>query len=147
MLHWSFLLAAAQLLVNVTSALQTSECCSATSAAQLSENCSTTSVFACVGRKLRGSFYRGQFSQRGASSYWCPWERGLGSSSGGVVGGGFPVENEGKGEGGGECGGWGRDRQRNRQVNARALSKLPFSDLPFIFSPIVACCRGGPGGV
>ena len=25
------------------------------------------------GQKLGGSFYRVQFSQRGASSYWCPW--------------------------------------------------------------------------
>ena len=41
-----------------------------------------------------------------------------------------------KGKGVGRVGGWGRDRQRNRQVNAQALSKLPFSDLPFSFSPI-----------
>ena len=47
MLHCSFSLAAAQLLVKMTSALQKSECCSATSAAQHSENCSATSVFAC----------------------------------------------------------------------------------------------------
>ena len=47
MLHCSFSLAAAQLLVKNTSALQKSECCSATSAAQHSENCSATSVFAC----------------------------------------------------------------------------------------------------
>ena len=40
-----------------------------------------------------------------------------------------------KGKGVGKVGGWGRDRQRNRQVNAQALSKLPFSNLPFIFSP------------
>ena len=52
-----------------------------------------------------------------------------------VVGGRFPVENKGEREGGGEGGGWGGDRQRNRQVNAQALSKLPFSDLPFSFSP------------
>ena len=52
-----------------------------------------------------------------------------------VAGGGFPMENEGKGEGGGEGAGWGRDRQRNRQVAAQALSKLPFSNLPFSFSP------------
>ena len=47
------------------------------------------------------------------------------------VGGGewFPEENKGKGEGGGEGGGWGRDRQ----VNAQALLKLPFSKLPFSF--------------
>ena len=47
MLRCSFSLAAAQLLVKMTSALQKSECCSATSAAQHSENCSATSVFAC----------------------------------------------------------------------------------------------------
>ena len=47
MLQCSFLFAAAQLLVKMTSALQKSECCSATSAAQHSENCSATSVFAC----------------------------------------------------------------------------------------------------
>ena len=29
--------------------------------------------------------------------------------------------------------GWGGDRQRNWQVNAQALSKLPFSELPFSF--------------
>ena len=49
--------------------------------------------------------------------------------------GGFPLEKEGKGRGGGEGGGWGGDRQRNRQVNAQTLSKLPFSNLPFSFSP------------
>ena len=32
----------------------------------------------------------------------------------------------------------GRDRQRNRQVSAQALSKLPFSKLPLSFSPIKA---------
>ena len=47
MLHCSFSLAAAQLLVKTTSTLQKSECCSATSAVQHSENCSATSVFAC----------------------------------------------------------------------------------------------------
>ena len=47
MLHCTFSLAAAQLLVKRTSALQKSECCSATSAAQPSKNCSATSVFAC----------------------------------------------------------------------------------------------------
>ena len=55
MLHCSFSLAAAQLLVKITSALQKSECCSAVfaaqhsenCAAQHSENCSATSVFAC----------------------------------------------------------------------------------------------------
>ena len=52
------------------------------------------------------------------------------------------MENKGKGgEGGegGEGGGWGRDRQRNWQVNAQALSKLPFSKLPFSFSHKIPC--------
>ena len=43
--HRSSSLAAAQLLVKLTSALQKSECCSAASAAQHSENCSATSLF------------------------------------------------------------------------------------------------------
>ena len=47
MLQCSFSLAAALLLVKMTSALQKSQCCSATSAAQRSQNCSATSVFAC----------------------------------------------------------------------------------------------------
>ena len=47
MLHCSFSLAAAQLLVKMTSALQKNNCRSATSAVQLSENCSATSAFAC----------------------------------------------------------------------------------------------------
>ena len=42
-----FSVAAAQLLVQMTSALQKSQCCSAASAAQHSKNCSATSVFAC----------------------------------------------------------------------------------------------------
>ena len=47
MLQCSFSFAAAQPLVQMTSALQKSECCSAVSAAQHSKNCSATSVFAC----------------------------------------------------------------------------------------------------
>ena len=47
MLPCIFSFAAAQLLVNMTSALQKSQCCSATSAAQHSENCGAASVFAC----------------------------------------------------------------------------------------------------
>ena len=57
MLQCSFSFAAAQLLVQMTSALQKSQCCSAVSAAQHSENCSATSVFACgmlQGRGLEG---------------------------------------------------------------------------------------------
>ena len=42
-----FSFAAAQLVVQMTSALQQSQCCSAVPAAQHSENCSATSVFAC----------------------------------------------------------------------------------------------------
>ena len=48
MLQCSFSFAAAQLLVQMTSALQKSRCCSAVSAAQHSENCSATSVFAML---------------------------------------------------------------------------------------------------
>ena len=64
MLQCSFSLAAAQLLVKMTSALQKSECCSATSAAQHSENCSATSVSlvaSCrsVGRHLVGVWIGG----------------------------------------------------------------------------------------
>ena len=47
MLQCSFSFVAAQLLVQMTSALQKSRCCSAVSAAQHSENCSATSVLAC----------------------------------------------------------------------------------------------------
>ena len=47
MSHSSFSLAAAELLVKMTSALQKSQCCSATSAAQHSGNCNANSVFAC----------------------------------------------------------------------------------------------------
>ena len=42
------------------------------------------------------------------------------------------------GKGVGRGGGGGGDRQRNWQVNAQALSKLPFSNLPFSFSPIIS---------
>ena len=51
-----FSFVAAQLLVQMTSVLQKSECCSAVSAAQLSKNCSATSVFACgrLGVGFRG---------------------------------------------------------------------------------------------
>ena len=61
---------------------------------------------------------------------------GFGSGSGrGRVGGGFPVKIRERGKGVGRVGGWGKDRQENRQVNSQALSKLPFSNLPFSFSP------------
>ena len=32
----------------------------------------------------------------------------------------------------GRAGGWGADRQRNRQVNAQALAKLPFPKDPAV---------------
>ena len=54
MLQCSFSFAAAQRLVQMTSALQKSECCSAVPAAQHSENCSATSVFACGSGVLEG---------------------------------------------------------------------------------------------
>ena len=62
----------------------------------------------------------------------------------GGAGGGFPVEIREKGRGGerGGGGGWGGDTQRNRQINAQALSKLPFSKLlPFSFSPVPGQAR------
>ena len=85
-------------------------------------------VFECEkrttpGQKLKGSFYRGSFRMRGGSSHWCPW-RSLGSGSGGWWGWVSFGQRGKRGRG------WGGDRQRNRQVNAQALSKLPFSDLP-----------------
>ena len=45
----------------------------------------------------------------------------------GVAGVVFLWKMRANGEGGGRVRGWGGDRQRNRQVNAQALSKLPFS--------------------
>ena len=46
----------------------------------------------------------------------------------------FPVENKEKGKGVGRKGGGVGDRQRNRQVNAQALSKLPFrANYPLVF--------------
>ena len=54
-----------------------------------------------------------------------------------VVGGWFPVENEGKGEGAGESGGGevATGTRTGKSMHMR-LSKLPFRDLPFSFSPI-----------
>ena len=44
-----------------------------------------------------------------------------------------------KGKGVGRVGGGVGTSKRNRQVNAQALSKLPFSKLPFSFSSISFC--------
>ena len=44
----------------------------------------------------------------------------------------WKVREKGKG-----VGGWGGDRQRNRQVNAQALSELPFSDIPLKKCPML----------
>ena len=52
------------------------------------------------------------------------------------MGAGFPLKNKGRGRGGGEGGGWGRDRQGTGKSMRKRLSKPPFSDLPFSFSPI-----------
>ena len=58
-------------------------------------------------------------------------------------GGGFPVENKGKGDRGlGGWGlGWGGDRQRNWQVNAHAFVKTTLSKLPFSLSPNKASAK------
>ena len=52
----------------------------------------------------------------------------------GVVGGGFLGEHKGKRGGVGE----GGDRQRNRQVIAHVLSKLPFGELPLVSPQFMA---------
>ena len=57
---------------------------------------------------------------------------GLRGVEGGAV---FLWKAREKGKGVGRVGRWGGDRQRNRQVNAQALSKLRFSDLPFSLPP------------
>ena len=75
--------------------------------------------------ETKGSFYRGSFSQRGASAYCCPWG-GFGVGFRKMVGEVFLWKIREKGKGwGGRVGGWGRDQQRNRQVNAQTLAKLP----------------------
>ena len=55
----------------------------------------------CIGHKLKGSFLRGSFLQRGAGSYWCPWGMGLRARSGGGGVGVFLLETKEKGEVGG----------------------------------------------
>ena len=61
--------------------------------------------------------------------------RGMGSGSGGWLGGGFPVKNKGKGKGVGRVGGQvGTGKGTGKSMRKR-LSKLPFSNLPFSFSP------------
>ena len=89
------------------------------------------------GQKLKGSFYRGSF-RKGVAVPIVPG----GGDWGRVRGGGgvwvFLWKMREKGKGVGRVRGWGGDRPRNRQVNAQALSKLPFSDLPFSFSPTIS---------
>ena len=52
-----------------------------------------------------------------------------------MVGGGFPVGNQGEGARGGEgWGGVGTGKGTGKSMHTR-LSKLPFSNLPFSFSP------------
>ena len=79
---------------------------------------------------IKGSFYRGVVFAKGCEFLLVSLGRGFGSGSGGwwVV---SCAKWRKRGRGWGGWGGWGRHRQRNRQVNAQALSKLPFSDLPF----------------
>ena len=75
------------------------------------------------GQKLEGSFYRGSF-----------WQRGLGSGSGGWWGvvSLWKMREKGKGVGrvGGGCG-----YARRGKSMSMLLSILPFSKLPFSFSP------------
>ena len=86
-----------------------------------------------LGQKLRASFYRGLFLQRGASSYWCR----LGGVWGRVQVGGrgwLSLENDGKGKGVGRVGaGVGTGKGTGKSMRT-CLSKLPFSKLPFSFS-------------
>ena len=81
-------------------------------------------------------FYRGSFSQRGASSYWCPQGRGLGSGSGGWWGvvswGKIREKREGVGRVGG---GVGTGKGTGKSTPRARLSNLPFGKPPFSFSP------------
>ena len=54
----------------------------------------------------------------------------------GVVGGGLPMENEGQGEGGREGGGVAKEPAKEPASQCTSfVDKLPFSKLPFSFSP------------
>ena len=59
--------------------------------------------------------------------------RGVWGRVQGVAGGGFPVENEGKGEGSGERGGGVGTGKGTGTSMRTSLSKLHFSKLPFSF--------------
>ena len=84
----------------------------------------------------KGSFLLGVIFAKGCEFLLVSLGEGFGVGFRRVAGGGFPVESEReKGNGGGEGGGWGGDGQGNRQVNAQAMSKLLFSNLPFSFFP------------
>ena len=85
-------------------------------------------------QKLKGSFYRGYFSQRGASSYWRPWKEGFGVGFRGGVGGGFPVEKKGKGEVGGEGGGGGVGTGKGSSKSMRKLCR----NYPLAIYPLVS---------
>ena len=69
--------------------------------------------FGLPGRLLtKGSFYR-------AVPIGVSGGRDLGSVSGGAGGGGFPLENEGKGERGGEGGGTGKGTSKSMRKLCR----------------------------
>ena len=80
--------------------------------------------------------HSGPNSQRGASFYWCPWRRALGSGSG-VVGVGFPVERGGQGEGVGRegvgrvGGGWGQAKEPASQC-ARVCQNYLLAIYPLV---------------
>ena len=85
-------------------------------------------ICACIvlRAKTKGQFLPGVVFAKGREFLLVSLGEGFGVGFRGVVGGGFPVKNKGKGAGSGEGGWWGRDRQRNQQVNAQVWSKLPF---------------------
>ena len=67
-----------------------------------------------------------------------PGGRVWGLGSGGVVGCGFPVENEGKGEGSGEGGvGWGQAKEPASQCT-RVCQNYPLANYPIIIQSILS---------
>ena len=102
-----------------------------------------------IGQKLKGSSYRGLFSQRDGGSYWCPWGRGLGSGSGGWRGWGFLWKLRGKGEGGGEGGGGGIGTGKGTGKSMRKLCRnyslaiYPLVSLLWYFSKVSPVEMGG----
>ena len=102
----------------------------------------------CFGHKLKGSFLRGEFSQRGASSYWCPWGRGFEVGFRGVVGGGvFLLKTKEKGEGPGRWGGLGTGKGTGKSMRMRLLSGLVSRDTARLSQRYPPIARYGVFGV